>query len=306
MPYGSHFCRGNNKVFTCRFSKPACQARCGKPRKGRTTDNHGGQMPIQQHHTHDKKYPAILSFKTLSHRFSDGHEGLSGIDLDIQTDDFLILAGRNGSGKTLLMRHAIGLARPHSGAVLFKDRPLPECLPEARRSIGLVFQDSESQIVGQSVEADVAFGPSNLGLTREEIQERSSRALALLGLSGFEKRRPDSLSGGERRRLAIAGVIAMGSELIILDEPFANLDLESIRLVLESLVALHATHRGIVVLTHELEKVLAHATRLAIMDQGRLAYDGSAEPVDTELFNRHGLANPFRHGLPLSALSWLE
>jgi biotin transport system ATP-binding protein len=120
------------------------------------------------------------------------------------------------------------------------------------------------------------------------------------------QRRPDSLSGGERRRLSIAGTLAMEAECLILDEPFANLDFESIRLVLKTVTELHAQGTTIVLVTHELEKVLAHATRLAIMDSGAIVYDGAPDGLDPADFERHGLSNPYRNQSLRSDLSWIS
>ncbi|MBL8966782.1 MAG: ABC transporter ATP-binding protein [Spirochaetaceae bacterium] len=242
----------------------------------------------------------------LVHRFPDGGLGLDGAELRVDEGDFLILAGRNGSGKSLLARHLIGLARPSAGKVLCLGRPVAADPLAARRAIGLVFQDADAQIVGQTLLEDAAFGPANLGLPRAEIEARAREALALVGLGGLETRRPDSLSGGERRRLAIAGVLALRPACVLLDEPFANLDLPAIRSVLAVVTALHSGGRTIVVVTHELEKVLAHATRLAVMDSGRVVYDGPPGGLERGRYEELGLMDPFRSGAGLKELTWLR
>lgn len=247
----------------------------------------------------------LARVEALVHRFADGGLGLSGAELGLDEGDFLVLAGRNGSGKSLLARHLVGLARPSSGLVLCRGRPVAADPLAARRTIGYVFQDADAQIVGQTLLEDAAFGPSNLGLPRPEIAARAREALAQVGLSGLETRRPDSLSGGERRRLAIAGVLALRPACVLLDEPFANLDLPAIRSVLAVIVALHAGGRAIVVVTHELEKVLAHATRLAVMEGGRVVYDGRPDGLDRSRYEELGLMDPFRSGAALRELTWL-
>ncbi len=247
----------------------------------------------------------LLRLEKVDHRFSDGSLGLSEISLCLNQGDFLVLAGRNGSGKSLLVRHLLGLCRPSSGRVLYRGVPISAQLEKVRSALGLVFQEAEAQIIGQTVDEDVAFGPENLRLPRRLIEERREKAMRRVHLDGLGGRLPDSLSGGERRRLAIAGSLAMEAECLILDEPFANLDLPSIRLCLETIVELHASGTTILLLTHELEKVLAHANRLAIMERGRLAYDGSPDDFYPEEFERYGLANPYRSYQRRADLSWL-
>lgn len=247
----------------------------------------------------------LLRTEDLWHRFPDGTAGLSGISLSIAKGDFLALAGRNGSGKSLLVKHLVGLRLPSSGRVLFRGEPIGKDLQRLRSSVGLVFQDADSQVIGQTVGEDVAFGPGNLRLGRSEIEERVRRSLARVGMSGMEDRRPDSLSGGEKRRLAVAGVLAMDAECVILDEPFANLDLASIRMVLRTLRDLHAKGTTVVVLTHELEKTLALATRLVVLEAGQKRFDGSPDDFPREGFERYGLADPYRSCAVRGDLAWL-
>ncbi len=248
----------------------------------------------------------LFRVEGLVHRFPDGGRGLDSVSLRLEEGDFLVLAGRNGSGKSLLARHLVGLAKPSAGSVLCRGRSVSADPSAARRTMGLVLQDADAQIVGQTLLEDAAFGPANLGLARSEVEARAREALLIVGLGGLEKRRPDSLSGGERRRLAIAGVLAMRPECVILDEPFVNLDLPAIRSVLGVIVALHESGRTIVVITHELEKTLAHATRLAVMDAGRVTYDGPPTGLGPKRFEELGLRDPFRGGARLEELTWLS
>ena len=144
------------------------------------------------------------------------------------------------------------------------------------RRIGLVFQDAQMQMVAQSVEKDIAFGPENLGLDRDEVSRRVGMALALMGLEAHAKQRPQTLSGGELRKTAIAGVLAMEPDVILLDEPFANLDYPSTLTVIRSLLELHEKGFTILVVSHEAEKFLSHADRLIVMSHGRVVVDGRA------------------------------
>lgn len=240
----------------------------------------------------------LFLLQGLTHRFADGSEGLAGIDLRLEDGEFLVLSGRNGSGKTLLARHLAGLSLPSAGSIRFRGKEAKTCRRELRKAVGFVFQDSDAQILGQTVAEDVAFGPANLGLEVEEIQRRVRKALDWADLAGKEERRPETLSGGERRRLAIAGVLAMEPECLILDEPFANLDMESVTEIARICGALNAKGITILVLTHELEKILHLASRLLILDAGRLCFDGKPGEAEPAVFARHGLACPFEGYFP--------
>ena len=242
--------------------------------------------------------PELYRIRGLSHRFRDGTEALKNINLSIDSGQFIVLAGRNGSGKTLLARHMVGISTPTTGNVAFRGVDLREGLQLLRRSVGFVFQDTDSQILGQTVSEDVAFGPSNLGLSPAEIGLRSREALSEARLSGKEERRPETLSGGEKRRLAMAGVLAMRPECVILDEPFANLDLESVQDIVRICGELKAQGITLIVVTHELEKILPLADRLIILDHGELSFDAKPSAADPELFGKHGLACPYEGYFP--------
>ncbi|MBW2483108.1 MAG: ABC transporter ATP-binding protein, partial [Deltaproteobacteria bacterium] len=166
----------------------------------------------------------IIEIENLKHHFADGTPGLDGINLKILEGTFVIIAGTNGSGKTTLIRHLNGLLLPTDGFVKVAGVSVKKNPMRARRLVGMMFQDADSQIVGETVCADVAFGPENLGLDNDQIDERVARALDAVGLKNFAEQRPHLLSGGEKRRLAIAGILAMQPRVIAFDEPFASLD----------------------------------------------------------------------------------
>ena len=248
---------------------------------------------------------AIIEIDGLGHVFADGRVGLSGVTLTIERGSFVLLAGANGAGKSTLLKHLNGLLLPSSGEVRVAGVSVAADPRRARSLVGMVFQDADSQIVGETVRDDVAFGPENLGWPRRKIDAAVDAALDLLGLQDLAERSPHLLSGGEKRRLAIAGVLAMEPEVIVLDEPFANLDYRGIRQVLGHLVALHASGRTLVVCVHDLEKVLAHGQRLLLIDQGRIVADGEpllvaagAEP--------HGVRVPAALRLGGRVESWLD
>jgi biotin transport system ATP-binding protein len=229
---------------------------------------------------------------------------LDQVSLDIGEGEFLLLAGSNGSGKTLLMRCMAGLLEAQEGEVLLRGRPLSR-LRSLRRELGLVFQDAEAQLLGETVEEDAAFGPENLGFSREETERRVEAALEAVGLGDKRKRPPRRLSGGEKRRLAVAGVLAMGCGIIIMDEPFASLDWPGVVQVLEILAALKEEGKTLVVLTHELEKVLALADRLAILHRGRIRDQGDPAAVLDRLDAAWGVRDPRRNYQSLADCSWL-
>ena len=228
----------------------------------------------------------VISVADLSHHFPDGTRSLRTINLVVEENEFIVVAGANGSGKTTLFKHLNGLLLPGSGTVFVKGRPVKDNLAETRKRIGLVFQDADSQIIGETVYDDVAFGPENLRLTRTEIDARVKRALEDVGLLGSENKSPHHLSGGEKRLLAIAGVLAMSPQVLLMDEPFSNLDYHAAITVLKRIVELHAAGHVIIISTHDLEKVLFHATRLIVMQNGAIVRDGSPEEIvpETEQF----------------------
>ena len=247
----------------------------------------------------------ILEISNLSHRFADGTLGIDCLSLTVREGEFVVIAGRNGSGKTTLLRHLNGLLLPTAGTVKVSGLSVSENLLSARQTVGMVFQDADSQIVGETVYDDAAFGPENLCLPREEIRKRVTEALDAVGLSDLADRKPYLLSGGQKRRLAIAGVLAMKSEILVFDEPFSNLDYPGIRQVLRRILALHQSGRTILLTTHDLEKVIAHASRLIIMKKGRIVRDGNPEDMlaDTEQF---GVRKPCASRLGMKIESWLN
>lgn len=247
----------------------------------------------------------IIEIENLSHRFKDGTLGLDSISLQIQEGAFVVIAGPNGSGKTTLIRHLNGLLLPTEGGVKVAGVSVQKDLMRARRLVGMMFQDADSQIVGETVYGDVAFGPENLRLDNVQIRERVAFALNVVGLKDFAEQRPHLLSGGEKRRLAIAGILAMKPKVIAFDEPFASLDYPGVKQVLTQITALHQTGHTILVITHDMEKVLAHADRLIIMHKGKIVRDGEPAKVvgDLETF---GVRAPCALHLGVEVRSWLN
>jgi len=245
-----------------------------------------------------------LEVLDLVHRFPNGALGLDEVTIRFSRGEFVLVAGRNGSGKTLLARHLVGLLKPSRGRVLFQGISLSACLQTLRRKVGLVFQDADTQLLGQTIEEELRFGPENLNLPEKEIGRRVRDTLDLLGLEENLLTPPARLSGGEKRRLAIGGILTLEPEILILDEPFANLDYPGIVSVLKLLVQLKNQGTGIILITHELEKALAHADRLVILEGGRIREDGPVRETAIRAF-LYGLHPLDLSHTPLESCTWL-
>jgi biotin transport system ATP-binding protein len=251
----------------------------------------------------------LFSISNLVKTFSPGREttvpALSGVNLEIREGEFLLIAGANGSGKTVLMLILAGLMDPDGGELFFRGQPLGGAMGELRRHLGLVFQDPDAQTVGETVAEDIAFGPKNLGLAKPAVLERVQNALEALGLEHKRDWPPRNLSGGEKRRLAVAGILAMGCGTIIMDEPFANLDWPGVVQVLEIIRQLKKEGKTVILLTHELEKVLALADRLVILDRGIVREDGKPADVLDRLKDAYGVRDPRKTYGAVEDCTWL-
>jgi len=221
----------------------------------------------------------MIETRGLVHRYGDGGPAaVDGVSLSIPDGEFVLLAGANGSGKTTLVRHFNGLLEPDSGEVLVDGTPVAEDLVAARTTVAMVFQQPRDAFVAATVGADVAFGPENLGLAREEIDRRVAEALDAVAMAGRGDERIEALSGGERERVAIAGALAMAPDHLVLDEPFTGLDAPARESVVAQLRSLSESGTGIVVVTHDLRDVWELADRVVALSGGRVAVD--APPTD--------------------------
>ncbi|MFO7731968.1 MAG: ABC transporter ATP-binding protein [Spirochaetia bacterium] len=247
----------------------------------------------------------IIEVQELTHSFLDGTTALRGVNLTIHKGEFILCAGRNGSGKTVFSRHLNALYRPSTGWVKIDGRNTAKDPFYARRRVGLVFQDADSQIVGQTVRQDIAFGPQNLRLPKEVVEERVESALQTLDLYELADHRPHQLSGGEKRRLAIASVIAMEPAVVVLDEPFSNLDYPGVQSVLRHIVALHHSGHTVLLVTHDIEKAAAHADRMVIFDKGKIAVDATPQSALPEV-EKYGIRPPRTIGGDVRELTWLK
>ena len=246
----------------------------------------------------EAKNKTLFVLQNISKTFYPKFQALTNINFSVNKGDFIVIAGANGSGKTVLMHIIAGLEEASEGELIF--------FKEQR--VGLVFQEADSQILAETVAEDVAFGPKNAGLSKEAVKQKVHESLqwtSLLEKKDFSSR---LLSGGEKRRLALAGILALDSDIFIFDEPFANLDWPSVRQVCELLEKLKKEGKTILVLTHELEKILAYANRFIILSQGRAVFDGSveeglSEQMLTKLEN-WGIRNPLQSYKKKEDLHW--
>ena len=239
--------------------------------------------------------PAI-EVRDLTFAYPDGREALRGVDLHIHAGERVALLGPNGAGKTTLALHLNGIHRAETGTVNVSDQLLgDDNLQEIRRRVGLVFQDPHDQLFMPTVADDVAFGPANLGLSGDELDRRVAEALAAVNASDSAKRAPHHLSGGERRRVAIATVLAMRPEIIVLDEPGSGLDPAGRRELISTLAGLDVTQ---LIITHDLPLALELCPRSIIMDAGVIVADGPTAELlaDTALLAAHRLEMPFGFG----------
>jgi len=247
----------------------------------------------------------IIEIENLSCRFPDGTLALDRVNISIHKGSLVVIAGRNGSGKTTLLRHLNGLLLPYQGRVTIDGVSVSRNVQRARQLVGMVFQDPDSQIVGETVSTDVAFGPENLRLDAAEVNKRVAAALATVGLTDLSDQPPHLLSGGEKRRLAIAGILAMQPKIVAFDEPFASLDYPGTRQVLQEIIKLKQDGHTILITTHDLEKIVFYADRLIILERGQIVREGMPEQIlsDVEAF---GVRQPCASRLGMEAESWLN
>ncbi|MBT9138805.1 MAG: Cobalt import ATP-binding protein CbiO [Syntrophomonadaceae bacterium] len=233
-----------------------------------------------------------ISITNLSHTYPDGTPGLRGISLDIIRGESVGIIGPNGAGKTTLLLHLNGIFMSKNGNVEILGKEIrKENIKGIRRSVGLVFQDPNDQLFMPTVFDDVAFGPLNMGYSEAEVRQCVARALDWVGMTGYEPRSPHHLGVGEKKRIAIATVLAMTPEILVIDEPTANLDPGSKWSLIELLRGLSITK---IIATHDLELVRVLCQRTIVLDKGRIITDGTTKHilVDKPLLCAHELAPP--------------
>lgn len=246
-----------------------------------------------------------IKVENLTHIYSKGlaYETIAvdNVSFDIPDGEFVGIIGHTGSGKSTLIQHLNGLLKPDSGSIYIGDTDITEkkvTMTDIRKKIGLVFQYPEYQLFEETVAQDVSFGPKNLGLSDEEIDIRIREAMDLVDMPfhEFADRSPFELSGGQKRRIAIAGVIAMRPEILILDEPTAGLDPKAHRDILEMVLTVkEKTNNTVILVSHNMDDIAEFADRVIVMDGGKIAKQGTPTEVFTgnEQLKSIGLGLPF-------------
>ncbi|QNF93262.1 MULTISPECIES: energy-coupling factor ABC transporter ATP-binding protein [Janibacter] len=235
----------------------------------------------------------VIDLRGLRHLYPDGHRALDGVDLHIHPGERVALLGPNGAGKTTLVLHLNGILTPSSGSVSVSGLPVErDHLLEVRRRVGVVFQDPDDQLFLTTVAQDVAFGPRNLGLSADEVDARVEEALTAVGMLDVADRPPHHLSFGQKRRVAVATVLAMRPEILVLDEPSSNLDPASRRELAEIVDGLDIT---VLMVTHDLPYALQLCERSVVLSEGRMVADAATREVlsDGELMAAHRLELPY-------------
>jgi cobalt/nickel transport system ATP-binding protein len=236
---------------------------------------------------------SVLAVSDLHYEYPDGTPALKGVNLYVKSEERVAILGPNGAGKTTLMLHMNGLLAPSRGSVSVDGQKVaPETYHSVRQKVGLVFQDPDDQLFMPTVRQDVAFGPANAGMRSPELDSIVSSALTRVGMANSIDRPPHHLSLGERRRVAIATVLASEPSILVLDEPSSNLDPTSRRQVAEILVDLQRTT---LMVTHDLSYALQVCSRSVILSDGRIVADGPTAELlaDSRLLAAHRLELPY-------------
>lgn len=242
------------------------------------------QLPVS-----DSQMQVAIAIQNLSFSYPNRQNVLQDINLTVRAGERVGLIGPNGSGKTTLFLLTCGILKPTAGKILLFDQPI--VVSEFRPEIGLVFQNPNDQLFLPSVRDDIAFGPENMGLSATEVEERIHEAISLTGVQNLVERVPHNLSGGEKCMVAIAGVLAMRPQLVLYDEPSANLDMRSRRRLIQFL---HTSQQTIMISSHDLELILEVCDRVLLLDRGQIIAEGNPHDImrDRQLMEAHGLETP--------------
>ena len=240
----------------------------------------------------------MIRLDSVTYSYNSTGNVLNGISIDIDSGEHIAVIGPNGSGKTTLLRHMNGLLAPSSGRVTVDDidTKIRSTLPQVRQLAGMVFQNPDNQIVGMTVEEDVAFGPGNLGLPPAEIRRRVERSLARVGIQDLSSRTPSTLSNGEKQLVGVAGVLAMEPRYLLFDEATAYLDPAGTARILEVISELDREGITIVHVTHDMDEAVK-ARRVIVVAQGRIIMDGPPAGIFSRAEGLEGLGL----GLPAAA-----
>lgn len=238
-----------------------------------------------------------LSTENLSFTYPDGTQALKNINIEIEKGEKVAIIGPNGAGKSTLFSHFNGLTEPTSGCVKIEDKPISfekDELLKVRQKVGIVFQDPNDQLFAPTVKEDIAFGPMNLGLSYDEVEKRVEDALKMVGMENYEDKTPHHLSGGQQKRIAIAGIIAMKPELMILDEPTAGLDPDGVEKVLNIMNQLNKEGMTLIISSHDIDMISKYADKIFVLYNGEIIESGNKNKIfsDMELLKKAHLRTP--------------
>lgn len=222
----------------------------------------------------------VLEARDIRYRYPRGQKAINGISFHIRRGEKIALVGPNGAGKSTLLQMFNGIIHPDSGVMLFDNEPIRYdtlSLRQIRKRVGFVLQNPDRQIIAPTVYQDVAFGPTNLGYSESEVREAVTQALRYVGLEGFERRPPHQLSGGEKKRVAIAGVLAMDPDVLVFDEPTSGLDPSGSEDIMELLDELNHEGKTIIISTHDVELAYPWADRAILMLEGKILQEDIPE-----------------------------
>lgn len=224
----------------------------------------------------------MLEVKNIKYSYNSNYQALKGVSLKVEKGEMVALLGKNGAGKSTLFLHLNGIYRPDEGQVFIDGEELKydkKSLLKFRQKVGIVFQNPDDQIFAPTVEEDVAFGPLNLGLPMGEVQDRVEDALVRVGMAGYEKTAPHHLSGGQKKRVAIAGILAMKPEIMVLDEPTAGLDPQGVIELSKLLRELNNEGITIIISTHDVDLVPNYAEKVFVLVDGLLIAEGTPKEI---------------------------
>ena len=239
----------------------------------------------------------ILEARDVTYKYPDGTIALDHINFKVEKGEMVSLLGKNGAGKSTLFLHFNGIYEPTDGEILVEGEPIDytkKGLIKVRQKVGIVFQNPDDQLFAPTVEEDVAFGPLNLGYSQEETQEIVTESLKRVGMSGYERKAPHHLSGGQKKRVAIAGILAMNPEIMVLDEPTSGLDPRGASDILKLLYELNEEGMTIIISTHDVDLVPVYSNKVFVISKGGILESGTPKEVfaDVDLIRKANLRLP--------------
>ncbi|MBR0271980.1 MAG: ATP-binding cassette domain-containing protein [Methanobrevibacter sp.] len=239
----------------------------------------------------------MLKANNISYSYDDGTQALKNVNLEVEKGEMVSLLGKNGAGKSTLFLHFNGIIKPDNGEIIIDGETLKhdkKSLMKFRQKVGIVFQNPDDQLFAPTVEEDIAFGPLNLGLSQEETEKRVTDALKRVDMEGFERKAPHHLSGGQKKRVAIAGILAMQPEIMVLDEPTSGLDPKGASDILKLLYELNDEGMTIIISTHDVDLVPIYSNKVYVISSGEIVKSGSPKEVfsDIELIRSANLRLP--------------